>query len=143
MSAGAGHDGFDAARGQPLRGDIIDRCTVNSDYGAQPRFISFYERANAAKIPFPFFSHVAGENYRHAGADVAFLERARNGYECGEACAVVGDARGFQAGTIALDANVRARGKNGVEVCGEENYVVGVRSDALADHVADGIDVRL
>ena len=100
MSAGAGDRRFDAARSQPLRGDVIRGGAIDGNYRAQARAISFHQRANPAQIPFPFFAHVAGKNNRHAGADVAFFERARNRDERGKSRAVIGNSRALRDASL-------------------------------------------
>ena len=71
------------------------------------------------------------------------MDGAGEADERGEACAVVGDAGRVEAIAVALDFDIGAGGKNGVEMRGEQNDFFVGRSRAFADDVAGFVDAEL
>src|SRR5262249_17634520 len=85
-------------------------------------------------------AHVADEVNGAVGLDVRSLIRPSDREHDGQATAVIPDARPGESCAAALDGDVGALGKDGVEMPRDHDGWTLTRSRTLGDDVSDGVD---
>ena len=118
VAAGTGDDDFEAARSQRFGGDVVDAGAVENDDGFQAVTIGIDERAHAAEIAFAFFADVGDKQNGALRLDARFVNGARDGHQRRQAGTVVGNSRRAHAIAFAMNFDVGAGGKNGIEMRG-------------------------
>ena len=153
--------GFDNAEravavpARPLERDAIaqaaDRDVRDAEAGAVDRdeaidlpLHAFVEEIlHAAQIAEAFFADRADKRDRARRLDLRLVHRAHDREQHGETAAVVADAGTAQDVAFALDLDVGAFGKHGVEVRGEHEARPRLRAGPIAEHVAFLVDAHV
>ncbi len=140
VATGAGDENFETSRGERFRGDVIGAGAVENDCGFEFGAVGVDESAHAAEVAFAFFADIGDEENCAARFDSGFMDRARDGDQCGQAGAVVGNSRRVQAFGVAANFHFGAGRKDGVEMRGEhDDFFVG-DARKLGDDVAGFVD---
>src|SRR5712672_4023030 len=142
VAAGAGNDGFHAARGERFGGDVVGAGAIEYDHGFEFGFVGVDQSAHAAEIAFAFFADVGDEEDAAARVDLGSLTGARDGDEGGEAGAIVGDAGAEKTSAFVADFYVGGRWEDGVKMRGEYDDFFFIGAAEFADYVAGFVDLH-
>ena len=142
MPARSGDDDFNAPRRQRHGTGVVGPRAVKDQHGLQPFAVVIHERAHSAQVSFPFFSDVCDEQDGLLRLQPRRLQRTSHSDESGKTRSVVGNPRSVDAVVFAADTNLRARGKDGVEMRGEHHDRVVGGTAQFSDYIAGGVDLR-
>ena len=143
MTAGPGDCNFHSLRSNALGGDVLNGRAINGNYSRQARTVAFDQGADAAKIAFAFFAHVAGKDDCLGGTNPRLGKRTRQSDESSEAGPVVSNTWRGQAIGVTLDAHISGGGKNGVEMRDKKNDGFSVRAGTFGNDIAGFIRAHL